>query len=436
MGRPGEWSLLGYGSDPVDADLDEIEAEADHYELMADAITSQVATLRHLATDGVLVGDYADAIRDSCDDLAGNLQKAEGRFRTVADELSGLVGPLEDALTETASALVAARSAQESIDSAENQGYDPRRPLAAQEEPESGPSLQVLATRHESASGSLSAARTRAQNAVARWNDVAEAAARRIRDASDDDMKDGRFEGFKAWVRANADLLRSISTWLGRIVLVITVAILIFGSGGLLLFAAVALGLALLTVDTVLAVAGEGSWTDVAFSALGVLTLGTGSLLGRLARSGRAVTAARAGRAQGLRSGMQTLRNSFNNPGLRGGLTNVRNAFRPSTYTNALDDGRRVAQALRGSTVTQGPILRARNLVSGRDSLSLADDLAELGQLARPALRHRLGVTAGLRHTEVATGAAYVDGALDELQGRGVDLGGIDRRTTREVSSL
>src|SRR5690606_11074312 len=107
-----------------------------------------------------------------------------------------------------------------------------------------------------------------------------------------------------------AELLREISKWLGRIVLVLTVIVLIVGSGGAAFFLLVAASVALLVVDTVLAVAGEGSWTDVAFSALGVLTLGTGGLLARMARSGRAVTAARAGRAQGFRSGMQTLRNA------------------------------------------------------------------------------------------------------------------------------
>ena len=90
-------------------------------------------------------------------------------------------------------------------------------------------------------------------------------AASRIRDASDDDLKDGRFEGFKAWVKANAGWLKELSKWLGRIVLVLAIAILILSNpAGWLIALAVLGSIALLAVDTMLAVAGEGSWGDVA----------------------------------------------------------------------------------------------------------------------------------------------------------------------------
>ena len=436
MGRPGDWSVLGYGSDPIDADVDEFVAEATHYELMADAITSQIATLRHLSNSGE--GEYADALRSSCDDLADNLEKAEGRFRTVADELNDLVPKLEEALDETWQARIQAQNAQDDMDTAVNQGHRPGIPAStrADEELPSGKDPAALENDYDNAVTARTQARTRAQNAVSAWDTAAEAAASRIRKAADDDLKDGRFEGFKAWVKANADLLREISKWLGRIVLVLTVIVLIVGSGGAAFILLVAASVALLAVDTVLAIAGEGSWTDVAFSALGVLTLGTGGLLARMARSGRAVTAARAGRAQGFRSGMQTLRNAFNNPGLRGGFTNLRNVFRPSTYLNALDDAGRVSQAIRSAPINPSSMWRGRNLISGRDALTLSDDLADLAQFARPGLQHRLGVWSSLRHTEIATGATYFDGALDELQNLGIDPFGIDRRTTREVSSL
>lgn len=443
--RPSDWSALDLGSDPVPGDAEALSGEATHYSSVATTIEAQVARLRRIADgDDTLKGDYAEALRESCDELAGDLEKAHGRFDTVGEELGTLVTPLTTALSTTLSALRSAESAREDMRQAEAAGYSPGTDLLGTgtrgADGEEDPALAAAKRKYENAETALGSAQARCRDAVSTWEGVAGPAASRIRDASDDDLKDGRFEGFKAWVKANAGWLKELSKWLGRIVLVLAIAILILSNpAGWIIALAVLGSIALLAVDTMLAVAGEGSWGDVALDVLGVVTLGAGSLIGKLAKAGRSMTLFRAGNQQGVRAGMQTLRNAFNNPGLRGAFTNVRNVFRPSSYTNALSDGWRVARHIRQTPLVTAP-LSGRSLVFGRDFATYADDLADItatfGDDVVTGL-HRTGVS-GLR---VVGGVETVNTAVDNLMDEGVPgfrrLGDLmDRHTTREVGSL
>lgn len=177
----------------------------------------------------------------------------------------------------------------------------------------------------------------------------------------------------------------------------------------------------------------------MALDVLGVLTLGAGSMIGKLAKAGRSMTLFKAGNPQGLRAGMQTLRNAFNNPGLRGAFTNVRNVLRPSSYTNAISDGWRVARHIRQTPLVTAP-LSGRSLVFGRDFATYADDLADItatfGDDVVSGL-HRTGVS-GLR---VVGGVETVNTTVDNLMDEGApgfgQLGDLmDGHTTREVGSL
>ncbi len=425
MGRRGDWSVLGYGSDPIDADVDEFVEQATHYELMADAITSQISTLRHLSNEGQ--GEYADALRSSCKKLADNLEKAEGRFRTVADELNDLVPKLEEALEETRLARIQAENAQSDMDTAVNQGHQPGVPASTRtdEELPSGKDPVTLENDYDTAETARGTARTRAQNAVSAWDTAASNAAAKIRKASDDDMKDGRFEGFKAWVKKHADLLREISKWLGRIVLVLTVVILLMSNpAGWLVAVALIASVALLAVDTMLAVAGEGSWFDVALSALGVLTLGLGPLLKGLGSIARTGALTRLGAQRGLSASLSTLASRFSNSGVFGALKNTVNAFRPSTYTNAFRSG----------------VDTFRNITNfARGSGSMLDDLGRLRNAFGSDFARLYG---NLAHTDrvvdiVGNTNTFLDSAMDEgLPGFGQLDDFIDGLTTHEVSSL
>ncbi|HET6561427.1 MAG TPA: hypothetical protein VFG72_06100 [Marmoricola sp.] len=438
--RPSDWSALDRGRDPVPGDAEELAVEGSHYSTVAVTISDQVSRLRRIAVGEGLTGEYAESLRESSAGLAEDLEKAHGRFAVVGAELTRLVDDLATALTTTRAALDEAVTARAEMRQAEDAGYRPAfDSSSAGSTSEVDSALVSARKRYDGAVDDLAAAGDKCDRAVAAYDAVAAAAASRIRQASEDDLKDGRFEGFKAWVKANATWLRTLSTWLGRIVFALAVVIVLLSNPlGWLVAIALLAGVALLTVDTLLAVGGEGSWTDVAFSALGVLTLGAGSVAGKLAGFGRSLTLTRAGRRQGLRAGMRTLRSAFNNPGLRGVVTNLVNVTRPSTYANALDDGFRVATAVRSLPLQPAPFT-LRSLLYGREAMSLCDDLARI------RLAFGDEVVSGLHAGSVATvkalnGTSTVGGWTDTLMDEGVpvfrhldDL--TDRLTTREVSS-
>ncbi|MGL5810519.1 MAG: hypothetical protein ACRCYQ_11290 [Nocardioides sp.] len=439
-GRPVDWSPLDREQDPVPGDAGALEFEAKHYQEVATTISDQVARLRRIAeSDEVLKGEYAQALRESCDNLAGDLERTHGRFATVGEELGRLPGPLEAALTQTKIALDDAIAAEDQMRSAAAAGYTPGTSTDSADGSED-PALVVAKRRHDDARGDLELAKARCGSAVAAWDEVAAPAAARIREAADDDLKDGWFDGFKAWVQANAGWLKELSTWLGRLVLVLAVVILLVSNpAGWLMALALISSLALLAVDAALASAGEGSWADVAFDVIGVLTLGGGAVLGKAARFGRSVTLTTGGVQHGTRSGLQTLRNAFNNPGVRGAVTNVANVFRPSSYANAVRDGVAVFRAVRATPVITSPV-RAGSFLFGRSTITMLDDVAGLRSMLGP------GAISGVQNAAVngvrnLAGVATVTTAIDNVTDEGIpgfdqldDL--LDDWTTFELGRL
>jgi len=97
MGRPAgyQWRPLGLDSDPVPGDPARISDEAGHLASVAAEITSQVAALRQISSDGTEVGQHADKIRSSASDLADQLDKLVGRYQKVSSILNSWVPDLE-----------------------------------------------------------------------------------------------------------------------------------------------------------------------------------------------------------------------------------------------------------------------------------------------------------------------------------------------------
>jgi hypothetical protein len=106
MGRPAgyEWRPLGLDSDPVPGDPAQVSDEAGHLASVAAEITSQVAALRQIASDGTEVGQHADKIRSSASDLADQLGKLVGRYQKVSSILNSWVPDLEQPQGELAAA--------------------------------------------------------------------------------------------------------------------------------------------------------------------------------------------------------------------------------------------------------------------------------------------------------------------------------------------
>lgn len=388
--RPGEWHLLGHDSDPVPGSSYEVAAEGRHYSQVATTIAGQISRLRALAEpDAALVGHYAEGLRESCDELAGHLEQIEGRFRTTGSTLVGYAEDLEDARTKTMQALNDAEEAKRQLDANTPLEPDPGLADAPKAQRDAArEAAEARAGRHSQAEGALADAKASCRTAMSAFDERAEEVATRIRDASDDDMKDSRWDRFKDVIGKVADRLDFVADVLGWIAVGLTIAALFVPGLNLLAVAAFIL-LGSLTIHTVLAMTGNGSWLDVAFDVLGIATLGIGTTAVAAARVGRAATLAAAGRAAGRQASAQVLsRASFNGGrGLIGGahqflLRNFSTTVRQG-MCSAYDDALRgfVNRPLPGSTMREG-------LKAGldRDLASLIKDhrllVRELGDAA------------------------------------------------------
>ena len=96
-------------------------------------------------------------------------------------------------------------------------------------------------------------------------------------------MKDSRWDKFKDAVGNIADVLDSIADVLSWIGAALTIVALFIPGLNLLVIAAILLAGALL-IHGLLAVTGNGSWTDVLMDAIGLATLGMGTRAMALAR--------------------------------------------------------------------------------------------------------------------------------------------------------
>lgn len=413
--RPGEWHLLDHDADPVPGSSYEVATEGRHYSQVATTIAGQISRLRALAEpDAALVGHYAEGLRESCDELAGHLEQIEDRFRTTGSTLVAYAEDLEEARTKTGNALAEAEEAKRQLDA--NTPLEPDPGLADAPKPQQDAAREAAearAGRYSQAEGALADAKASCRTAMSAFDERAEEVAKKIRDASDDDMKDSRWDRFKDVVGQIAGVLDSIADVLGWIAVGLTIVALFIPGLNLLVIAA-ALLLGSLMLHTLLAATGNGSWLDVAFDVLGLATLGIGTTAVAAARVGRAATLAAAGRAAGRQASAQVLtRASFNGGrGLIGGahrflLRNFSITVRQG-MRNAYDDAYRglVNRPVPGSSIREG--LRAG---LDRDLASLVKDhrllTRELGEAAiDPAYTRNLQRALAATWTSIGTDAA------------------------------
>lgn len=375
--RPGEWDLLQYEGDPVPHDPQDIRDEATDYADVATTIEEQIASLKRLADpdERLLVGQYADKLQDAAGDLGDHLGKIKGRFEEVAGHLRSWAGTVEHTRSETAAALrmaVEARDKKAADDAAAAQD-------GGDDEGDPSPTLPGQVSEE------LKPAVGKAHTAMSSFDEEAGRIAGKIRESSDDDMKDSRWDKFKDWVSGFAPILDALCDVLGWIAAAIVIAVIVFsGPAGWLLFAA-ALGLVALLGHTLLAATGNGSWLDVAFDAISLLTMGMG---------GRALKAANLGRQLVLReAGEQAGKEAFENV-MKQGLLNGGNGllgrahvflrgFNPFRALRATDAGEAALRAWTTRVLPDAPILQ-RAIAGGDESLAgMLRELPDLSQAAR-----------------------------------------------------
>ena len=279
MGRPGNWTLLGVDGDPLPDDGSWVSTEATHYIQTATTIRDQVARLRRIGSgSNELVGQYAPALEDSANDLADHLDQSQGRFDTVASELRRWEPVLAHGYATSGSLLREAESHQGDIDANQppHAPVDPTDEHAVAED-------HRRATRLSDAHGALAGAVKRFHDLMHDVDSTASDVAKKIKDASHDQLKDSWWDKHvRKWIHDHAALLSMIADILTWIATAIIIAIVVFGTGGLAL--AVLLTAGALLLHSVLALNGDGSWVDVAIDAFALLTMGSGKLLTEGAR--------------------------------------------------------------------------------------------------------------------------------------------------------
>lgn len=286
--------------DPVPGDPSEVSDYADGLTRTADLIVDQVTMLRRLADPTNWVAEAADAFRSKAADLAGDIGKAEGRYRTVGRELTGWSGELERAQSTARSLLQQAQDAAQVLAA---------NPVPTASAPAPGkpaaltPGQESQKSRHDGASDELDRLRGRVASLKKEVEEQAWDRGRRIRSALDDGMENGFFDRFKAFVSDIAEGLRTFAKYMGYIALalgVIALIIVLFASGawlvalaGYLLTAAAVFTALSLTANTALWVSGNGSWKAVLFDAVSLATFGLGKVFMAGAKVGfKAVQAA------------------------------------------------------------------------------------------------------------------------------------------------
>lgn len=350
--RSGDWHLIKRDSDPVPGDPDDVEFEATHYKQVAKDISDQVRRLKSLSgDDSSLKGKYADELRDAFKDLAGDLDKIHDRFETAGSQLAVLAPALETARRDTKAALDMAVDEKETAD--KKAAADPD----AEPEPDN-PFERSPATQ-------------KCDTAMGNFDTIADDVARNIKSAADDDMKDSTWDKFKGIVDKVATVLKWVAKIASYLALALTI-LAMFIPGLNVLVLVLILTLVSLTANLLLASTGNGSWLDVAFDVVGLLTLGVGGKALKMANAARSTTLTRAARPlANAASDAAFARTAWNGGrGIRGALSVFRPSVQRAMSSAYADEVARITgRALPGRAPS-------RLFRPDRDTSIMADDLA------------------------------------------------------------
>ena len=103
--RPGPWELLDKPSDPVVADLPEVDARLAYFRSLAETMTTEGQRLSQIASGESLKGKYADKLRSDSGKVAKDLDQVVGRYDAVVQALTEYEPALDAALLGSSQAL-------------------------------------------------------------------------------------------------------------------------------------------------------------------------------------------------------------------------------------------------------------------------------------------------------------------------------------------
>ncbi|GAA4109845.1 hypothetical protein GCM10022215_04570 [Nocardioides fonticola] len=412
MSRPGDWSPLA-ATDPVPGDPYEVGALSRELRDLAQSLREQAERLSSLSTSDYWEGEAAETFDETAAKVADDLDRMLPRYEAAYEAVASYVGPLEEEQAVSLGILHEAQELGRRDDAARARLGIPMRRISPVlypvRPPDATPAENADWDTVDQYAGELRRLQGRLEDSASRVRHAAEKAASRLRDVIDHDgLKDSRWDKVKHAVKSVAKWLadnlhlKAISELLSQIAAAVGVAALLLcwvpGLGELLAGFALALAGAALLIDTVLALAGEGSWGKVAMDALLVVAGGVAKGLqgayGAMMAGGK-LTAAAEGAVPGiLRAGGREA------PGL---VTALRAGdLRTASQLSNLSE-RRLAGLLGGQL---GRMTRAEGVLGGgRVALldaatappirpnpftNLRDDAAALRQLTPSGISHGL----------------------------------------------
>jgi hypothetical protein len=289
--RADEWAVIGEPGDPIPGDPEDIARLGKDLRKTAESIKKQAEEIKALSSVEAWKSKAAKEFREQAEEAGGKLRKAYKRYDAAADALGEKVMEGDACFTEYASEL---HRAQKMADKALRDAQDADREAKAsggaidklpKDTVDDDPERKKLEKRQEEAASALE----RARKALEVAKEVRDGAAKRAREAisyaiENDGLKDGTWDKFKDWVNDNSGWIEKVlkvsgwvSTICGTLALMVGwIPVIGQALAGILGTIALAATLVSLVGHTLLALAGKGSWFDVALDVVGLATLGIG----------------------------------------------------------------------------------------------------------------------------------------------------------------
>lgn len=282
--------------EPLKGDPDLLTTKANHYKSIAEAIARSVTTLHKIHDVDDMKSKATEALKDSSDDVANDIDKAHDRYRVTADALLTYAGTLRTAQDHANHAITLINSRQAAADAANRHlktAQDAVDDAKGDDVDDAKSKASTAQTTADTAGSDLAAAQKAWRDARDLKDNAAHTAAQAIIDVVDHNnhgLKDGWWDnwgsalfGILKWVCDLAGILSIFLAWvpiLGEVLLVLA-----------------AIGAVIDLVESIVAaVNGDGSWWDVALAAGGaVLTIFGGKIFEVAAKNLKAVTILKSG---------------------------------------------------------------------------------------------------------------------------------------------
>jgi RHS repeat-associated protein len=296
--RPGPWELLDKPSDPVVADLPEVDARLAYFRSLAETMTTEGQRLSQIASGESLKGEYADKLRSDSGKVAKDLDQVVGRYEAVVQALTEYEPALDAALLGSSQALDDAIDASTALTAA-NAMPTATAPPGKQLTPQQEQANSDKAAATSAAADRLNAAKQKLTGVLSALDAAGQAAAAVIRKGFNDGLTDSAWDRFKYFFKKFLQILVKVLTYIGMALAVI--ALVIPGVGEAVLAATAAIGAVTLAANVGLKAMGDGSWADIAMSIAGLVTLGAAKVIGPAIQTGvKSITGAVRGADGGL----------------------------------------------------------------------------------------------------------------------------------------